>query len=346
MTNVIDQSMILNAEDYTQVFNDPDTINAVYRQLAAGVHPDKGGDTAAFQKLNALRIEALEMRAQGRWGERKVMATIRTRKASHQITRKIGEDSMAVYYRAVTTHEFAVEGTMVKVAKSAKDNDLMAQEAKALKMLHKEDDQLNRHFPVLHDTFLHSEGRRRTNVTTMFDDWHSLATIHERFPDGMDPRHVTWMFRRLLMALGAAHDKGLIHGAVTPDNVIINARDHGVVLIDWCYSVVIDSESKTIKAVVPTYKDWYPPEVLAKEEATPATDLYMAARMMLELFHMRVRQDMIKPFRTFFNGVTLHNQSSRPQNAWELLKEFDQLLREIGEPFYPKRWVEFAVPNS
>lgn len=337
------------AVDYTAIFPDVDAIREVYRELARITHPDRAGygqhalSTQAFQRLTRFKDDAEAMAAEGRFGSPVTLAVITTRRATHRVLRRYGQDEMALYYQALTIGTGDRNGftTMLKVAKSAKDNDLMATEAKALKTLHADADQLTRHYPVLHDSFVHSEGRRRANVTTRYDQFHSLQTIRERFPSGLDPRHGAWIFRRLLMALGYAHERDLIHGAVTPDNVLVGPEDHAVVLIDWCYSVVIDSESKTnfIKAVVPTYTAHYAPEVFAKEAPSPATDLYMAATLMTHLMPIAP-----KAFRAFFKGVALTKPSMRPQNAWGLLKEFDELLEGIGEPFHPRRFVEFAVP--
>lgn len=330
------------ATTYIEIFGDPDTIKDDYRRFARLLHPDRAaGSSKAFHRLSVFKAEALQMLAEGRWGERTTLATIRTKRATHQITRKMGEDTMAVYYRAATTTGEGTISTMVKVAKSAKDNDLMAQEARALKKLAEPDDNLTRHFPVLHDTFMHSEGRRRANVTPLYDGFHSLASVRQAFPKGLDPVHGVWIFRRLLMGLGFAHEQGLVHGAVTPDNILIGPEDHAVVLIDWCYSQVIDAESKTnfIKAVVPMYKALYAPEVFEKKSPNQATDLYMAATLMSYLMPVAP-----KPFRAFFKGTALASQNARPQNAWGLLKEFDELLEGIGQPFHPRRFVEFVMP--
>lgn len=340
---------IVDAVDYTDVFPDEDSVSTIYRELARQYHPDlirkqqAAFATEVFQKLVTLKNDALQMAREGRFGERPVLATIRTKKASHQVVRKVGEDTMALYYRALTRDETGAEATTVKVVKSPKDNDLMAQEAKALKKLHGTDDQLTRHFPVLLDTFLHSEGRRRANVTQDYDGFLSLQTVRERFPTGLDPCHGAWMFRRLMMALGYAHEQGLVHGAVTPDNVLIEPENHALVLVDWCYSVVIDDESKTnfIKAVVPMYKQLYAPEVFDKKPASAATDLYMAATLMSWLMPVAP-----KPFRAFFKGTALTSPAARPQNAWGLLKEFDDLLERIGPPFHPRRFVKFVVPSG
>lgn len=334
------------ATSYTDIFTDADTVKDEYRLLVRLLHPDnhveadKPRAEAAFHKLSVFKAEALQMAQEGRWGEQRVIATIRSKRAVHEVMRKLGSDEMAAFFRAVTKTDDETQATVLKVALKAKDNNLFAQEAKALKKLHSEVHMLSRHFPYLVDTFLHSEGRRRANVTPAYDGFYTLAEIRKAFPTGLDPIHGAWMFRRLLMALGYAHDQGLVHCAVLPGHVLIGAPDHAVVLIDWCYSQVIDAESKTnsIK-VVPMYKHLYAPEIIKGETPSAATDLYMAANLMLWLMPVAP-----KPFRAFFKGCTLTKQRMRPQSAWLLLEEFDQLLKEIGEPFYPKRWVEFAVP--
>lgn len=339
------------ADSYLDIFPDVDTITEIYRRLARIAHPDKAGfgeyalASETFKTLNQWKTQAEEMMAEGRYGEPVVMATIRTRKAIHFVKAGRGEDDLAQFFKAQTRMGNGHTGadsyvSMLRVAKSAKDNDLMAAEARALKKLNTED-QLARAYPRLLDTFTHNEGRRRANVTEWIEDTHTLQEIRDMFPTGLDPRHGVWIFRRLLMALGYAHEQGLVHGAVVPSSVIIIPPDHGVMLIDWCYSQVIDEESKTnfIKAVIPMYKALYAPEVFEKEPATPATDLYMAATLMTYLMPVAP-----KPFRAFFKGVALTKPSMRPQNAWILLHEFDQLLKEIGEPFFPRRWIDFAVP--
>ena len=51
------------------------------------------------------------------------------------------------------------------------------------------------------------------------------------YPDGVDPRDVAWMWRRLLVALGLAHRAGVVHGAVLPEHVLISRPSTA-----WCWS--------------------------------------------------------------------------------------------------------------
>lgn len=361
---------------YTDIFPDVATTKDVYRKIARVIHPDRhtGADygvaTYAFQLLNTFKDEADQMAADGRFGEPVVMATIRTKRARHEVRRGLGEGDITKLYETVTTVDGGFYNNAVgllKVAKSPRDNDLVAAEALALKKIHANTDfhtgepKFSRAIPVLLDTFIYSEGRRRANVLIQLQDGYTMEEILYSFPDGVDPRHGVWMFRRLLMALGFAHEQGVIHGAVVPAHVFILPKDHGVILLDWCYSVdmpVCDSESKTtsilwtgvpkpapmakvpaIKAMVPGWEKLYPAEVRDKKPASTATDLYMAAATMLQMMPRAPR-----PLRAFFKGCMQTKQSMRPDDAWKLLREFDDLLKGMGEPFYPRRFVEFSVP--
>jgi serine/threonine protein kinase len=338
------------AIDYTDIFPDIASVSTVYRQLAKVVHPDlysgSNRDLAGegFRLLTIFKRDADQMIEEGRFGEKVILSVITTRKAKHRVIRKAAEGDLSVLYEAVTTNDgYIAIDSIVKVAKSAKDNDLLTAEAKALKALHATGSKWDRAIPILLDTFMHSEGRRRSNAIVAYPEFYTLTQVRKAYPDGVPALHAAWIWRRLLMALGYAHDEGYIHGAVVPAHVMIEPKNHALILVDWCYSVVIDAQSKTsIKAVVPMADKFYAPEVWAKQPATPATDLYMAARCLRYLANITFP----RPLRAYFSGICLEKPSMRPQNAWLLLEEFDELLKAMGKPFYPRKFVEFTMPTG
>ena len=63
------------------------------------------------------------------------------------------------------------------------------------------------------------------------------------------------MWRRLLVGLGWAHRAGVVHGAVLPEHVLIHPAEHGLVLVDWCYSV---APGERIPALVAKHRDGLP----------------------------------------------------------------------------------------
>jgi hypothetical protein len=63
--------------------------------------------------------------------------------------------------------------------------------------------------------------------------WGPLSAVHENYRTGLDPRHVVWIWRRVLEVLDYAHGQGIAHGALCLDHLIVQPRDHGVVLTGW-----------------------------------------------------------------------------------------------------------------
>lgn len=63
--------------------------------------------------------------------------------------------------------------------------------------------------------------------------WGSLAALNHRFPEGIDPRHAVWIWRRMLGTLRPLHSAGWAHGDVRPEHALVHPRDHGVRLIGW-----------------------------------------------------------------------------------------------------------------
>ncbi|HEX5000699.1 MAG TPA: serine/threonine-protein kinase [Terriglobia bacterium] len=63
--------------------------------------------------------------------------------------------------------------------------------------------------------------------------WGSLADLNARFPHGLDPRHVVWIWRRMLDVLHFVHVQGWSHGDIRPEHALVHPADHGVRLISW-----------------------------------------------------------------------------------------------------------------
>lgn len=63
--------------------------------------------------------------------------------------------------------------------------------------------------------------------------WGSLADLNERFPQGIDPRHAVWIWRRMLNVLRFVHANGWSHGDIRPEHALVHPGDHAVHLISW-----------------------------------------------------------------------------------------------------------------
>ena len=227
----------------------------------------------------------------------------------------------------------ADDGTaLLKVPRAHADNDLMTAEAAALTTLWTDGDPRHRAYaPRLIESVTRADGRV-VNRLERLTGFVTVGEVLRRRPDGVDPRDAAWMWRRLLTGLGWAHRAGLVHGAVLPEHVLIHPAEHGVVLVDWCYAV---RTGNRLAALVAEHRADYPPEVPAREPATAATDIYMATVLTRKLL-----RDPPAPMRRFVDGCLLDAPRMRPQDAWALLEELDELLAAL---YGPRRFREFTL---
>ena len=143
------------------------------------------------------------------------------------------------------------------------------------------------------------------------------------------------MWRRLLVAIGAAHRAGVIHGAVLPEHVLIHPAEHGLVLVDWCYSVSGPAAGPGHRAALPALvpargpggrpgrpDDWTSG---SRPGAWPSSSA--AGRR--------------AGWPPSPRGCLLASPGRRPQDAWRLLAEFDELLERL---YGPRRFRPFAMP--
>lgn len=329
-------ALLAGAVEPGDVFpDDPAAAAQRYRALAQLICPDiapanRGGAArTAFTTLDSLwkRHNASPARP-----------TITTRKGSYLLGGTFTTGDLAVLRNAVAQH--TEESVLIKIPRRHADNDLMAREARALTRLATEGAHKFRVYaPRLLDTFRYraATAMRRVNVLEALQDWYTLAEVRHAYPDGVDPRDVGWMWRRLLVALGWAHHAGVIHAAVLPEHVLIHPAKHGLVLVDWCYAVVNEPDG-TVPALIERHRDWYPPEVLRRQPATQATDIHMASLCMSHLMGGRAPREL----RAFVQGCTLAAQASRPHDAWRLLTELDEVLERL---YGSRAFREFTMPG-
>ncbi|WP_067469268.1 molecular chaperone DnaJ [Actinomadura macra] len=308
-----------------------------YRRLARLVHPDAtGGRTReAFIRLNAL------------WRNYNGAdpSVITTRRHSYRLTGDpIGGDLAELYAAEPGTPPRRV---LLKMPRDPRDSDLLEREAVALRQLPKDGDgRFLPYVPRIVESFRHRDpvtgAQRQVNAMVALDGFHSLTEVGRAYPDGLDPRDAAWMWRRLLVGLGFAHRAGVLHGAVLPDHVLIHPGEHGLVLVDWCYSVpgcyASTDPSGRVPALVDRYAGWYPPEVPGRRTASPATDIFMATRCMTELMGDKAPRAM----RSFARGCLLPAQNRRPADAWRLLTELDELLERL---YGRRRFRPFHLPH-
>jgi hypothetical protein len=278
-------------------------LKALTRDLTRTCHPDQAAPqdkalaTRLFQSLALWENMARLKIEDGTYGDFKPYqppappynpVELQVRGKSLQLTGLIAEGTFASVHHA--RFEGANSGEVfVKYARDPRDNDLLEREYRVLTAFHQpapdarvEGFLANQrvYVPTPLSTFsiLDEEGiKHRANVLAVPQgrSFTAATLLRDKYHDGIEPKHVWWIFRRLLLTLWMAHLKGYVHGAVTPDHVLIYPEEHGIVLLDWTCAAKTGHEH--VPALNPIYDAFYPPEVRRKQPATPATDLFMAA---------------------------------------------------------------------
>ncbi len=306
----------------------------IYRELAKLLHPDRArtadtaAATAAFAHLTTL------------WASRRgVPVTIASRRHNYSVGALLASDDLANFYAATITDPAASEDVVLKVGRDPGCNDLIAAEALTLRHIAAHAERgFEPYVPRLLDGFSYREAttgvRRTTNVFAQQAEFVSLAEVRAAYPDGIDPRDAAWMWRRLLVAIGHAHRAGVVHGAVLPEHVLIHPAEHGLMLVNWCYSAI---DGGCVPAVIPRYEKWYPPEVTRGERPGPGTDIHLATRCVVALVGARIPA----PLARFARGCTQTSLAARPNDAWEVLAELDETLRRL---YGPRTFRPFTMP--
>ncbi len=339
---------------------------AIYRQLARSTHPDRYSDDrekgiaeGAFVRLAKLWEAAQAEIKNGTYGKTHVSFTsatlrIKTRRSEYAVGGLMFQGDVCNLYHATILVSGAEAEAIIKIARRPSDNDLVQSEARVLTHLYqdKDNEKYRTFLPSLIEPFIYKEEgtgiRRAGNAFSPVAGLRPLTDVVKHYPMGVDPRDMAWIWRRLLTALGLANASNVVHGAVFPEHVLIQPEQHGLVLVDWCYSLIDPVNSgQHIRAMVPTYKAWYSKEVLNGTPPLPGLDIYLGAKCMVQIMggdpvSGRLPVSVPAPLQAFFKGCMSPEPRRRPQDAWRLLEEFDALLVRL---YGPRKFRPFSLPS-
>lgn len=287
-----------------------------YHRLAAIVHPDRVEPVdaaiagAAFARLAELYRQWLDL-------DEPALEVTGTH-GTYPVGALHAPGSVADVYRSGSDR-------VVKIPRRPAANRLLAGERNALRdiaIVAAEHEWLGPYFPELVDTVDHldsTSGEQRTvNVLgALTGEFVTLEDVRAAYPGGLDPRDYAWMHRRLLRCLAGARSAGWVHTAISPANVLVHPRLHGIVLAGWSFATRPGHPSAaTLKSLE------YPPEI--RDAVSPATDVYLAHRLMLTMLGDRAPA----PMRSYATGCLQSDPRLRPEAA-DLLGEFDDLLDRL-----------------
>lgn len=313
-----------------------------YHFLASIVHPDhnmgsQSDAEEAFKRLGRWHTLAEQKIANGMYGKREVI-NLQTDRANYVGYGNPEIGDLSDLYTVWADDE----KLLLKLVRLPRNDDLLQMEAQILTHFADklEGDPLRAHFPTLVESFRMRDAAgvtRRANVLRFEADFVTLADVIKRYPTGVAAADAAWMFNRLLVALAKTHELGGVHGAVVPAHFMIRPQDHNGLLLDWCYSVKIGA---TVKAISPSSRAYYAPEILQKQPATAASDLYMAAKCMTHLLGGDIATNQLptsvpRPIAALLRSCLLTNQQYRANDAWDIFDQFKEILQRLyGKPTF------------
>jgi hypothetical protein len=331
-------------------------LKRTYRLLARITHPDGYRDSEeqalaqrAFARLCEWLHQAEEEIRAGIYsaGAQKDRRTIliQAKNREYTVDSAFTEDELYQRHACRFTENGDIVQAGLRLTRDPRYNDLAQNEAQVLRLLAPQNrtHKFSAYFPDLIDSFLIQESgvERQANIFAHSAGWYSLAEVRAEYPTGIHPKDMAWIWRRLLVTLGFAHAQGSIHGDTLPGSIFILPAEHGLRLENWAFAAW-QKDNSFISGIEAEYYDWYPEEILSKQSPTPATDIFLAARSMIFILggdpiHSQFPPSVPKPIQAFLKGCTLPAMRSRPQDAWGLKEEFDELLQHLwGErEFHP-----------
>jgi hypothetical protein len=289
----------------------------------------------------------------GKYGDRTGMSkvTVKTKTDVYEVTERIASGDLCEVYGAVNK---AKKPVVLKVTRTPANNDMTANESTQLRYLVQsapsKDLKAMRHIVTLLDSFELTQDKikKRVNVFPRLDGYCTLQDVLDEYPEGIDVRDAAWMWNRLLTGLLVAHQAQVVHGAVIPKHFMIcpsTPNAHDGILIDWSYAV---RRGEKIKAICPTEKDFYPPEVFAKKPADYGVDIYMAAKVMIRLLGGTIIKDgatmpdtVPRPIKGLLKACLLA-AGHRPKDVWDIFEDFEKTLKQL---YGPRKFRPFAMPR-
>ena len=131
-------------------------------------------------------------------------------------------------------------------------------------------------------------------------------TLKQLILDGdLDPRRSVRLLAQVAQALDSAHDAGLIHRDIKPQNILIGRGDHAY-LADFGLIKAPDEARLTGTGQFIGTIDYVAPEQIQGEPATPASDIYALTGVLYECLTGEV------PFPKPSEAATLHAHVMSP----------------------------------
>lgn len=234
--------------------------------------------------------------------------------------------------------------TVIKLSRDHQTNHLLQREARALDLLHKQDMPQWKHLPFILDRF---ESRGRTGLVFRKNYGLTLSEVRRKKAHlkGVDQKHVSWMLDRAFSLFGYVHHCGIVHGALTPDKLVINDRMHNVFATNWEVSIHNPALTREkVELFNDPHDPFISPEVLEGGEIGPWSDIYSLGKIFIWLIGGDPETDSVPnsvetPIRNFLREMVRKDHRRRSADCWELYEEHCR----IRDRLWPRKFLHFDV---
>ncbi|MCC6624410.1 MAG: hypothetical protein IT385_24380 [Deltaproteobacteria bacterium] len=277
-----------------------------------------------------------------------VAFAVTTARATYDLNEALARGDLATIYAGHERGRLgASAGVVLKLVDDRADNDLIQHEADTLALLRAdapgevtpEPQRPTRHLPVVLDRMKTADGRVGSVLERI--DGIDLVELRRRLAargeGGLNPRHLIWLMRRVLSALGWAHARGVLHGNLDPAHILVRPHDHMVWVVDWCWAIV--NPARTGQGFKAKNELYSPPEVAERKPPIPASDLYALGKCMFFVAGgdpatktLPEHPDLDERLARFLRFLVSESPRGRPQDAVQLYLQVEKLREAIWGP--------------
>lgn len=162
-----------------------------------------------------------------------------------------------------------------------------------------------------------------------------LQQAMQAHPDGIDGRVLVWIFKRMLELLAFTHASGVVHGAITPDHILVHPRDHGAILVGWGAATSWTGSGEPLPRRVERHRELYPSPVFEGGPASPTADLIMLARSLRAAAGAGTWLDRHGSLHPAVGRVARQASRGEFDDAWALREAIDKASHAAyGPPSY------------
>ncbi len=308
---------ILEAKTFQELF--PEGTKREYRGLLKTTHPDLHPDNREKAQKAFVHVTTL-------WTYRTVTPpsaqetapenTIITKRHTYTRLQKRRVVNNIITYEA--TYDADVPATIL-IANHPKVGDMLIEGTRNLKtILDFIPEEYRDFFVKTEDTFRVQQTPTQKTVgimQTSMKDYYTLQEVLEDYPEGIGGEDLAWIYRRMLVAVGNAHDAGYAHAAPTITAFHIKPQTHEVKLNEWQYSQEL---GQPVTMLTPDTRKHYTDD----KTTSVKKDLQITAEAIVKIMNTRTTA---KRMQNFLKAMTRYPTDT----AAEGLGEFDALLKDL-----------------